>query len=186
MVPAQARMEGDLEMDIGWPQSVKVGVFWTMSFLGGTVIAFDVEWLDWSHYYDSIPVRLRHVTMNGTPQSDQTFRMDLKWKDQWVFKLGFEYPVTESLALRMGYVYGKNPVSSSQGVLAVMNPFVEHHLTGGLGYSIGEKYEVNLAVVYGISQYERVGNKNNFAPDMQNSRTGMEFLSAAAMMSYRF
>jgi long-chain fatty acid transport protein len=186
MIPAQSVMKGDLEMDIGWPQSVKAGMFWKMSFLNRMVLAFDVEWFDWSHYFDSIPLRLKNVTMDGVPQPDRAFKMDLNWKDQWVFKLGLEYPATDKLRLRTGYVYGKNPVSSSQGVLAIMNPFVEHHITGGMGYQISDHFEFNMALIYGLNKNEEVGASHNMSPDMMNSTTGMEFLSMTTMLSYRW
>ncbi|MCA1793987.1 MAG: outer membrane protein transport protein, partial [Desulfobacteraceae bacterium] len=135
-MPQQSLMRGDLEMNIGWPQSIKAGVFRRIKSLGGLILAFDVEWLNWSAYYNKIPVKMTHVTMNGCPAPDKTYEMNTDWDDQWVFKLGVEYPVTKQLRLRTGYVYGKNPVPP-EGALAVMNPFVEHHITGGLGYSIG-------------------------------------------------
>lgn len=43
MIPAQSIMKGNLEMDIGWPQSVKLGMFWKMDFLNRMLLAFDVE-----------------------------------------------------------------------------------------------------------------------------------------------
>lgn len=186
MIPALSIMKGDLEMDIGWPQSVKAGIFWKMAFLNRMLLAFDVEWFDWSHYFDSIPVKLKNVTMNGTPQPDRKFKMDLRWKDQWVFKLGLEYPATDKLKLRTGYVYGKNPISSSQGVLAVMNPFVEHHITGGMGYQISDHFELNMALIYGVNKNEKVGARHSMSPDMMNSTTGMEFLSTSLMLSYKW
>lgn len=185
MIPAQARMEGDLNMKIGWPQSVKAGMFMRMKQLGGMLMAVDVEWLNWSHYYDSIPVKLSNVTMNGMPQPDQEFTMNTKWKDQWVFKVGFEYPATENLKLRMGYIYGKNPVPS-EGALAIMNPFEEHHITGGLGYEFNDHFEFNMAMAYGLKKDVGVKNEHNIAPDMLNSTTGMEHLSMSMMVSYKW
>ncbi|MDZ7696201.1 MAG: outer membrane protein transport protein [Deltaproteobacteria bacterium] len=184
-MPQQSLMKGDLEMNIGWPQSIKAGVFRRMKGLGGLLLAFDVEWLNWSAYYDKIPVKMTRVTLNGSPTSDRTFEMRTDWNDQWVFKLGVEYPVTERLSLRTGYVYGKNPVPP-QGALAVMNPFVEHHITGGLGYSIGNHFEFNASVVYGIQNDVEVGDSHNISPDMVNSTTGMEFVSMSMMLSYKW
>jgi long-chain fatty acid transport protein len=186
MIPALSIMKGDLKMDIGWPQSVKIGMFWKMDFFKRMLLAFDIEWFDWSHYFGSIPVKLKNITMNGIPQPNRTFNMDLKWKDQWVMKLGFEYPATDSVRLRMGYVYGKNPISSPASVLAVMNPFVEHHITGGAGYQISRNIDCNMALIYGLNKKERVGSNHSMSPDMMHSTTGMEFLSLALMLSYRW
>lgn len=156
-----------------------------MKGLGGLLLAFDVEWLNWSAYYDKISVKMTHVSMNGFPAPDRAFEMRTNWNDQWVFKLGVEYPVTERFRLRTGYVYGKNPVPP-EGALAVMNPFVEHHITGGLGYSIGNHFEFNASVVYGIQNDVNVGGGHNISPDMVNGTAGMEFVSMSMMLSYNW
>jgi len=183
--PQQSVMQGDLKMEIGWPQSVKAGTFLRVKQLREMVIAFDVEWLNWSDYYKEIPVTMTHVTFNGVPQPNRKFKMKTDWEDQWVFKLGAEYPATKNLNLRMGYIYGKNPVPS-RGALAIMNPFVEHHITGGAGYKINDNFEFNMALVYGFNKDVNVGPTHNFAPDMRNSTTGMEFISMSMMVSYKW
>lgn len=185
MIPVQARMTGDLDMKIGWPQSVKAGMFMRMKPLGGMLMTVDVEWLNWSDYYDSIPVKLKNVKMNGMPMPNNEFKMKLDWKDQWVYKVGFECPATENLKLRMGYAYGKNPVPP-EGSLAIMNPFVEHHITSGLGYEINNNFEFNMAMVYGFNKDVKVGASHNVSPDMMNSKTGMEFVSMTMMVSYKW
>lgn len=184
MIPAQTTMTGDLDMKIGWPQSVKAGMFMRMQPFGGMLMAFDVEWLNWSKYYDEIPVSLTNVQMNG-PMPDQKFTMKLGWKDQWVYKVGFEYPATETIKLRMGYAYGKNP-ASAEGLLAIMNPIVEHHITGGLGYDINDNIEFNMAMVYGLNKNVTFGNNHNISPDMNNSTTGMEYASMSMMLSSKW
>jgi len=184
-MPQQSVMKGDLEMNMGWPQSVKAGTFVRLKSLGGMLVAFDVEWLNWSHYYREIPVKMTRISMNGMPVADREFKMKTDWRDQWVFKLGMEYPATDHLNLRMGYIYGKNPVPP-EGALATMNPFVEHHLTGGLGYGLSTHFELNLAAVYGLSEDVKVGDTHNISPDMRNSKTGMEFLSTSMMLSYKW
>lgn len=184
-MPQQSIMKGDLEMNIGWPQSVKAGMFARMEGLGGMLLAFDVEWLNWSAYYEKIPVKMTRMTLNGTPVSDRAFEMQTDWKDQWVFKIGVEYPATERLLLRGGYAYGKNPVPP-EGALAVMNPFVEHHITGGLGYRISNHFELNASLVYGVKNEVKVGQEHNISPDMVNSTTGMEFISMSMMLSYKW
>ena len=184
-MPQQSVMKGDLKMKIGWPQSVKAGTFFKVKPLGGMLVAFDVEWLNWSDYYKEIPVKMTHVSMNGIPVADKEFKMKTDWRDQWVFKLGMEYPATDRLNLRMGYIYGKNPVPS-KGALATMNPFVEHHITGGLGYRLSDHFDLNMAVVYGLQNDVKVGNTHDISPDMTNSKTGMEFLSTSLMLSYKW
>lgn len=184
-MPKRSRMKGDLEMHMGWPQSIKLGGFVRLQALGGILVASDLEWLDWSHYYGEIPVTMKGVVLNGRSRPARNFTMPTRWMDQWVFKLGVEYPLTERLRIRGGYVYGRNP-ATSEGALAVMNPFVEHHLTAGLGYDLSSRVEINGSVVYGLNNTLSVGRYHFFAPDMKDSRTGMEFVSLSLMISYKW
>lgn len=184
-IPQQSVMRDDLEMEIGWPQSVKAGMFAKMEHLGGLLFAFDVEWLNWSAYYEKIPVKMTHLTMNGSAVSNRAFEMKTGWNDQWVFKIGVEYPVTELLRLRAGYAYGKNPVPPD-GALAVMNPFVEHHVTGGIGFFFDNNFEFNASLAYGIKNDVKVGLNHDISSDMINSATGMKFVSMSLMLSYNW
>jgi len=194
MANAQSRMTGDFNMKIGWPQSVKAGMFMKMQPMWGIMMSFDVEWLNWSKYFDTIPVSLSNVKMDGADMNDQNFLMKMGWKDQWVYKVGFEMPEIKKIKMRMGYAYGKNPASSSEGAFAIMNPYVEHHVTMGLGYDISDTSEFNMGMTYGFNKKQSGGAGNsvtsadmyNNAPDMRNSTTGMEYLSMSMMVTNKW
>ena len=80
------------------------------------------------------------------------------WKSEPVYKIGAEYRPTESLALRIGYNYGKSPI---QGGTAAANgamdaafanyPFPaisQSHITLGIGYKLDSKATVNAYYLY--------------------------------------
>jgi long-chain fatty acid transport protein len=57
----------------------------------------------------------------------------LDWKDVWLIKVGAEYRLNESLALRGGYVYVETYVPDH--TLDAANPnAVQHNVSAGLGY----------------------------------------------------
>jgi long-chain fatty acid transport protein len=53
------------------------------------------------------------------------------------------------VSVRAGYNYGKMPLDASRAFENIAFPAVaEHHLTGGLGFSVTDRFTVNLAGVY--------------------------------------
>ncbi len=86
------------------------------------------------------------------------------WKSEPVYKIGAEYRPTDSLALRIGYNYGKSPI---QGGAAAVNgsmdaafanyPFPaisQSHVTLGVGYKLDSKATLNAYYLYAPSVTE--------------------------------
>jgi long-chain fatty acid transport protein len=101
------------------------------------ILALDVKRYFWDSAVDTIEVK---ATRPGTPGAppELTIPFVFDWKDQWVVALGMDYRATDKLTLRAGYNWGENPVPDD-----TLNPLfpatVEHHLTFGLGYLVGNK-----------------------------------------------
>lgn len=184
-MPAQSIMRGNSLVKMGWPSSVKVGGFFDMTHMGFPRITLDVERIKWSEYFKAVPVSFTGVTFNGLPMPDQSFNMDLGWDDQTAYKLGFELPVGSMTTLRAGWVHGKNPVPEN-GILAIMNPIVEDHVTFGLGLAPNKSFEFNAAVVRGLKNTVNGATPHAISPDMQNSETDMAFWSMAMQVSYKW
>ncbi|MFP4496347.1 MAG: OmpP1/FadL family transporter [Halochromatium sp.] len=67
------------------------------------------------------------------------------WDDMTVFKLGAQYAVDDTLKLRAGYSYGKNPIDGSQvafNTLALATP--EEHFTVGASYRVKDTIELTF------------------------------------------
>ena len=124
---------GALEsFDLESPQQAGVGIAW-VGMKDRLTLSGDIKWLNWSG-------------ANGYS--------DFGWNDQWTFGVGAQYEVIEDkLVARIGYNYGKNPLSNQNIQADVMSiigfpAVVEHHLTLGLGYQINEDFILNVAWVH--------------------------------------
>ncbi len=111
-----------------------------------------VEWVDWSAAYSHLDVRLangNNPLVNGIAGSTSiTDTIPLNWKDQYVFRLGTEVDVTDTLVVRFGYVYGKSPVPDDT-LLPMTAAISEHTLACGLGWQAGP-VSVDLAYQYDL------------------------------------
>ena len=80
--------------------------------------AAEVEWRRWSSAEGTMPFRLTEGTnpninalVNGDPTNgDFTYPFPLDWSDTWSGKVGAELGLGSGNALRVGYLYGQNPV----------------------------------------------------------------------------
>lgn len=74
------------------------------------------------------------------------------WRDQTVFKLGFEYEYSGNLVLRAGYNYGKSPVrgdSLNDVTFNIIAPgVVEQHLTLGATWALTNKDELTVSYMH--------------------------------------
>ena len=123
------------EVDTQFPQMVSAGVSW--KFHPQWRLALQVDWVNWSDAFDVLPVKLRNgnnANINGLVGSaNLEDDVPLRWRDQVVYRIGFEYEATESLRLRAGYAYGRSPVPS-ETLTPLTAVIPEHTLTVGAGY----------------------------------------------------
>jgi long-chain fatty acid transport protein len=108
----------------------------------GLLLALDGQWINWSD------VMGKNLPKYTKPAGAPSF--DMRWSDQWVFKVGAQYelPGLKALKVRAGYNYGKTPLDSQNFRANMAFPAVsEHHVTVGAGYDIG-RWAVNAAFVY--------------------------------------
>lgn len=97
---------------------------------------------------------------------------DFDWRDQVVVNVGVQYKPIPKLALRLGYNYGRNPVTphrtfeggpgnftNVQGFQVPTYYFesfrtvgfpaiVEHHITCGVGYNVTDKFIINIGYIH--------------------------------------
>ncbi|MEK6692953.1 MAG: outer membrane protein transport protein [Nitrospirota bacterium] len=146
----KVKYDADIE-GFTWPQQLGFGVGIRPN--KKLLIGVDLTWVNWSDAMDVMTVKASNPDNAMAPASmDIPFKM--KWEDQWVFALGAAYKATDSLTVRAGYNYGKNPIPAE--TLSPLFPaIVEHHLTVGLGYTFGIwridgawEYALNKEVTY--------------------------------------
>jgi long-chain fatty acid transport protein len=124
------------------PQSFTFGT--AVTPLEGLLLAADVQWINWSQTMGkNLPKYSSDTSVTGARP------FDMNWSDQWVFKLGAQVAATRALTVRAGYNYGKTPLDANRAFENLAFPAVsEHHITGGLGYAVGDRLALNLTGIY--------------------------------------
>lgn len=132
---------GTEKLDFDQPQSATAGV--AVRPLEALVLAADVQWIRWSETNGAhLPEFDSDYTQTGG------FPWNMRWKDQWVYKVGAELAATRTVKVRAGYNYGRMPLVAGAAFENLAYPAIaEHHLTAGLGVQLG-RATVNLAGLY--------------------------------------
>jgi long-chain fatty acid transport protein len=117
------------------PQEVVFGLA-VNPFEGATLLT-DFKWINWSSGFLGSP-----ISAGG-----------LQWRDQYVFAGGFQYDFHPHFRVpftfRIGYNYGRSPVSSASAFQNVLVPtVVEQHFTTGLSYEISRHIGFDAAYVH--------------------------------------
>jgi long-subunit fatty acid transport protein len=196
-------MQGDASAEMGWPSSFKIGGYMDMRGMGMQRMSLDIERINWSEYYKSVPFRMSNITMNDStsPITNMSMAMNLGWTDQTAYKLGFEQPFGDMVTMRMGWVHGRSPVPDG-GILAIMNPIVEDHYTMGMGIYPNKNFEINMAMTYGVGHKqtnntsstvtavdplsETPGTTFDASRDMNGTTVGMKFYTMSMGIGYKW
>jgi len=196
-----SHMTGNASADMGWPSSYKIGGYWDMRNFGMARMSLDIERINWSQYYKSVPFHMTNITWDNNPgPSEMSMAMNLGWDDQTVYKLGFDYPFNDKVTMRMGWSHTINPVPSS-GLLAIMNPIVEDHYTMGLGFYPNKSFEFDMAMTLGVQNKQTNNTSNtivattmgnapigNFgvSTDMNGTTVGMKYYTMSMSIGYKW
>jgi len=151
--PAPIGGKYDAEMEgFTWPASLGAGI--GIRPTERLLLAADITWVNWSDAIETVKIKTDSKVpgMRVIP-----FKMD--WEDQVVVAIGSAYKSSDNLTLRIGYNYGKNPVPAK--TLSPLFPaIVEHHLTVGFGYKIGEKINLDGAWEHGFNKSVKYYNRD--------------------------
>ena len=130
------------ETDFGIPQTL------TLAFglrpADRLSIGVDLGWIGYSSAFKTMPMRMTNGTnaninilMNASPTAGSfSTAWPLAWKDSWTARAGAEYGLTPALALRVGGIYGSNPVPSNT-LFTIFPAVAEAAATVGVGYRMG-------------------------------------------------
>jgi len=136
------------------PQQVGFGA--ALNLMGNKLLLeADVKWINWAN-------------ADGYE--------DFDWNDQTVLGLGLQVKPTRTLALRLGYNYGANPVEEHENFNGVFGQntliqgkqvptyyyetfrivgfpaILQHHVTFGIGYAFSENFTINLGYMHGFEE----------------------------------
>ncbi|MDP1992994.1 MAG: outer membrane protein transport protein, partial [Syntrophales bacterium] len=111
----------------------------------GLLIGVDVQWIRWSETNGKDLPKFSQNSSSAMP-------WNLDWEDQLVYKIGVQYTVNPSIALRVGYNFGKMPLNSDRAFENIAFPAIaEHHFTAGVGIHLTKQFSLNLGGTYSPS-----------------------------------
>ncbi len=113
-------------------------------------VAVDAQYFTWSRY-DKYVIEITYPA--GYPEGEPETVLE-NWKNTWIARLGLQYDLNASLALRCGFIYDwtPQPVESIDPNLPDANRYA---LTLGIGYKIGR------IVIDAGYQYERFADRKS-------------------------
>jgi long-chain fatty acid transport protein len=104
----------------------------------------------------------------------------LGWKSIFATAVGAQYQATEKFAVRAGYVYNQNPISSNTTLFNMQAPLINQHtFSGGFTYKATETISMSLAYAYAIPA-TLTGSV------LQARGTGVQLESMVQMLSFGF
>ena len=92
----------------------------------------EIDWINWSNAVKKTTLKVKDPD-RPTPFPSFNFTNDLDWNNQVVYALGIALSATETLTLRAGYNYAKDPVPSNS-LTPLLSPITEQHIALGLSY----------------------------------------------------
>lgn len=164
----------DLEVGLKLPQSVGFGM--SLKPSDNVKLGFDFEWVNWSNAFDKMSLTMTNGSNDNINKmmggSTVTIDFPLNWTDSYILKVGGEYYPVNQFALRLGYVYGSNPVPETT-IFSVFPAVVEHHFTFGAGYKINPNIMINAAFETALDRKLTGSNPHLVASEYAGSTSGL-------------
>jgi long-chain fatty acid transport protein len=132
---------GKTSMPFVLPAKIGAGVKVDLQFLAA---ALDVEW-GFHSQNGKVNIRAESLAEGGTDLELPNYYM---WKDAPTVRLGVELPLLPIIRARAGYVYDGETSNKNYPSAFGTPPTATHSLTAGLGVSLMEFLEANVAYAY--------------------------------------
>ncbi len=95
--------KGTAEFVFDHPESVQGGI----RYIGESVsVEFDLTWTNWASHKDQV----EYVDFPSLPTFSKSFPHERNWEDTVQYKIGLEWSLTDSFALRTGFAYDPTPI----------------------------------------------------------------------------
>lgn len=130
------------------PAALDVGISWQITDC--LLLAFDYERI----YNKDVKALGHSIDRIGPGNLGTKGGAGFGWRDQSVYKVGFNYRLPTRWELRAGYNYCTLPYSSSQVDPNILAPtIVKHHVTVGATYQIDCLSQIDLMYQYGFDNH---------------------------------
>lgn len=139
---------GSVQTTFKFPDIFTFGV--SFNPLEALTVGVDAQYYTWKRY-DKYVIDITYPS--GFPPAEPETVLE-NWKNTWIVRLGLQYQLNESLALRGGIIYdwSPQPVESIDPNLPDANRYA---LTAGIGYKIG-RFMIDAGY-----QYERFSDRTS-------------------------
>lgn len=140
-------LAGDGRLNI--PQKIGAGVAWR--FLRCATLAFDVEYINWKRI-KALKNKLQ-TTLLGllTNKLGSAHGSGFGFRDQWYYRVGIDYDVTDWLTVRAGFRHANTPIRRTQtAVNALTVDTVENFLTLGATACLNSCNEFSFFYAHGF------------------------------------
>lgn len=147
----------DAERSVTWPLWGGVGIAFTP--IPELTITVDAQYGDWGKLktvgvtFDDAGWNTPNPWLGGVSLED-IFELDLDWESTMHYRIGAQYMVTPSLALRAGYYYDPAPGPDTRLNIVLPAPN-SHWITGGIGL-IKPSFNLDILVDYNLGGEDRV------------------------------
>lgn len=127
-----------------WPQQLEFGI--TLNPAPFLTIALDAAWLNFEDTIWESSVAM--TAPAGYEMFNTTSTFYFHWNDMWVLAAGIDFHFSPSMAIQLGYNYGKNPIPEEYSN-PLFGAIVEHHITAGFTYRTegGTEYQLGGSFV---------------------------------------
>ncbi len=126
------------------PETYGVGI--TVKATPKVNVVFDVTQINYS---DVKAISNPLLPNLSTAQLGDSGGAGFGWKDMTVYKLGVDWQQSANLVLRAGYNRGSQPIPNGETFFNLLAPgVVEDHLTAGATWTLQNKSELTVAVMY--------------------------------------
>lgn len=177
----------DLEVGLKLPQSIGFGI--SVNASPEFRVGLDFEWINWKDAFDVMAIKLKNGTnsninlMMGSPDINIDF--PLNWSNSVLLKIGGEYDVSKPLTLRVGYVYGSNPVPETT-IFPVFPAIVEHHITLGGSYKASNNVIINLALETALNKKLTASNPSLVQSEFSGSTSQLSTILGHLSVTWNF
>lgn len=178
----------DLEVELIFPQSIGFGASYIV--YPDLQFGLDFEWLNWEKAFDKMTLKLNNgnnSNINTMLGNSGDFNLDfpLNWKNAVIIKLGGEYKASKTLAVRLGYAYGGNPVPEST-IFPVFPAIVEQHVTVGCSYNVSDPLTIHSAIEMALNKSLTSSNPSLIANEYDGSTSELSTLIVHLSCTYTF
>lgn len=146
-------LAGNARLNI--PQKIGAGFAWR--FLPCATLAFDVEYINWKRIKCLHRPLQSNLTANKLGSHNGS---GFGFRDQWYYRVGLDYDVTDWLTVRAGFRHTNTPIKRSQtAVNILLVDTVEDYLTLGATACLNSCNEISFFYAHGFNY--KVKGKNS-------------------------